>query len=104
MKENEIAMYSIPLGNFLTKTKMCKTVLLGQVCRYGKNCLFAHNYKNLHRIPCAFRDNCCLVKMFNSNTYINSSTKVCGFWHPNESFSSYISRQNYPKKLKIKSV
>jgi hypothetical protein len=66
------------MGKSLKKTKMCKSVLAGRKCTYGKTCHFAHSEQELCIADCFFKESC---KKHN-----------CPFLHPGETKATCIKR------------
>lgn len=79
------------------KTVMCKFAMQGGVCRHGDKCRFAHKLEELNKSTCHFGLGCKLVHKVNDE-YVQSGSKTCTFWHPNESLISYAKRLNIPYK------
>lgn len=77
-------------------TRLCKSVFMKTVCRYGKNCNFAHKVSELFQEPCQWGAKCNRVCQFAKGIYITSDRCdpqwPCQYWHPNETISSYEKR------------
>ena len=53
------ALYNIyNSNNNKTKTKLCKSVLMKEPCKYGSKCQFAHSESELSKPKCAFGSAC----------------------------------------------
>ena len=68
----------IPQPNI--KTKICLSLQIGQPCKYGTKCNFAHTLEELTPIKCSFEF---------CNNGIN-----CTYIHPNESKSDFCTRNS----------
>jgi hypothetical protein len=77
------------LGQKLTKTKMCKSILDKEVCPHGTGCRFAHDLSEIVTCPCIFNSQCRLVSLSDGVYKNKSGGKMCGFQHPNESIEHY---------------
>lgn len=77
-------------------TRLCKSVFMKTVCRYGRNCNFAHKVSELFQEPCQWGAKCNRVCPFAKGVYITSDRCdpqwPCQYWHPNETVSSYEKR------------
>jgi hypothetical protein len=82
------------------KTRMCKSVLEGTVCKYGSKCMFAHELCEIRKTFCKFDSKCILVKAVGSTLVNSRNDKYCQFWHTNESEEEYARRNNIPMKPK----
>ena len=79
----------------LYATKMCKSVMKGDKCSFGRNCSFAHSIKQLRRKECLY-PNCYNVKPLGNGVFINAGNKMCEFWHKDETQASYAKRLRIP--------
>lgn len=79
-------------------TRMCNSVLDGTQCKYGKKCFFAHTLAQLVKVPCTFGSGCRNVRTGANGKYMNKGDRICKFWHPNETTSSYKDRLGLPVK------
>ena len=73
----DLCMYT-PQMNI--KTKICLSFNIGQPCKYGINCKFAHTLEELSPIECSFKDNCKNVN--------------CTYIHQGESKSDFCKRNS----------
>jgi len=93
---------------FLIKTKMCVSVIENIHCPHVK-CRFAHSLAELKPKLCSFGSVCHMVCLSEPNgpnspdgtgsykNVPNSKDKICSFWHPNETETSYALRMGLIK-------
>ena len=85
----------------LTKTRMCKSVEMGTVCRHGVRCRFAHSLDELVIAPCVFGVECRRVECV-GGCYKNCGERVCNFIHPNEERDAFYLRTGLKKPTPVK--
>ena len=85
----------------LTKTRMCKSVEMGTVCRHGVRCRFAHTLEELVVAPCVFGVECRRVECV-GGCYKNCGERVCNFIHPNEERDAFYLRTGLKKPTPVK--
>lgn len=77
----------------LSCTRLCNSVLDGSNCNHGIRCRFAHSIHQLVRKDCVFGVSCKYVCREVKGSYRNRhGEKVCTFWHPEETDTSYGAR------------
>jgi len=89
----------------LTCTRMCRSVLAGTKCRHS-HCRFAHSVDQLVKKQCMFGKSCKFVHEESQGAYSNNKgygnhSKVCDFWHPEETEHSYSSRIGVSYKKQV---
>ena len=87
----------------LTKTRMCKSVEMGTVCRHGVRCRFAHSLDELVVAPCVFGVECRRVECV-GGCYKNCGDRVCNFLHPGEERDAFYLRTGLKKPTPVKAV
>jgi hypothetical protein len=85
----------------LTKTRMCKSVEMGTVCRHGVRCRFAHSLDELVVAPCVFGMECRRVERV-GGCYKNCGDRVCNFIHPGEERDAFYLRTGLKKPTSVK--
>ncbi len=73
-------------------TRMCISVVKGFVCKYKKECRFAHSLDELVIRNCPFKDNCRLIKFNKNSKIINVGSMTCMNKHPGENQDEFIER------------
>ena len=81
----------------LTKTRLCKSLETGEVCRHGLRCRFAHSLDELVVAKCVFGAECRHIKCGVDGFYKNSGERVCSFIHPGEDKDGFYVRTGLKK-------
>ena len=81
----------------LTKTRLCKSLETGEVCRHGIRCRFAHSLDELVVAKCVFGAECRHIKCGVDGFYKNSGERVCSFIHPGEDKEGFYVRTGLKK-------
>jgi hypothetical protein len=87
----------------LTKTRMCKSVEMGTVCRHGVRCRFAHSLDELVACQCVFGMECRRVERV-GGCYKNCGDRVCNFIHPGEERAAFYLRTGLKKPTPVKAA
>ena len=74
------------------KNYICKFILKGEECPYGKRCNCAHFKEELVIRNCSFGDRCNKIKILKSGKLKNLNSTSCMFQHPSESVEEYYER------------
>jgi hypothetical protein len=75
------------------RTTFCITALKDRRCNRGDDCIFAHSYRDLIKVPCELGAECKYINKIFDEVYENVEEKnICRFWHTNESPQSYFTR------------
>ena len=89
----------------LTKTRLCKSLETGEVCRHGARCRFAHSLEELVIAKCVFGVECRRVECGVDGCYKNCGDKVCTFIHPDEDKDGFYVRTGLKKEtVPVKAV
>ena len=75
------------------KEYVCKAIMRGEKCPYGKRCKFAHNAKELKTKNCTHGDNCHRIKNKKGIVYNVDPKNPCVWFHPCESVASFLDRK-----------
>ena len=79
-------------------SKMCDSFFLGVACNKPEGeCTYAHNKEQLIVRDCMFKDKCNHT-IFYRDVYVNNSSIVCMFKHPEETFENYNERVLEPRR------
>jgi hypothetical protein len=81
----------------LTKTRLCKSLETGEVCRHGVRCRFAHSLEELVVAKCVFGAECRRVECGVGGCYKNCGDRVCSFIHPDEDKEGFYVRTGLKK-------
>jgi hypothetical protein len=81
----------------LTKTRLCRSLETGEVCRHGVRCRFAHSLDELVVAKCVFGAECRRIKSGVDGHYKNCGDRVCSFIHPGEDKEGFYVRTGLKK-------
>jgi hypothetical protein len=74
------------------KTRLCKNANKPGGCKFGVNCHYAHEVRELRIMDCAYKDSCVFIE-YHNGCCLNKKTqdlyKTCFFRHPGENDSQY---------------
>ena len=59
------------------KTRMCKSLEQGVLCRYGEECQFAHSLNEFVTINCFFKDSCRFIRFKSNGKMVNNGSNIC---------------------------
>ena len=81
----------------LTKTRLCKSLETGEVCRHGLRCRFAHSLDEMVVAKCVFGAECRRINCGVGGCYKNCGDRVCSFIHPGEDKEEFYVRTGLKK-------
>jgi hypothetical protein len=81
----------------LTKTRLCRSLETGDVCRHGVRCRFAHSLEELVGAKGVFGAECRRVECGVGGCYKNCGDRVCSFIHPDEDKEGFYVRTGLKK-------
>ena len=78
------------------KFNICSSVYCDESCKFGEDCIYAHNESEISPDKCIHKAGCNKVRFYKgkyTNRHCKQASDYCGFIHPGESQHDFWNRQ-----------